>query len=53
MITCYGGRKIKIKSAYYGRTKVFKCGIGLTTNCKAKGSEAKVTVFVTISLSQI
>ena len=40
---CYGGRKIKITLAYYGRTKVFKCGLGFSTNCKAKGSEDKVT----------
>ena len=42
-IECYGGRKIKITLAYYGRTKVFKCGLGFSTNCKAKGSEDKVT----------
>ena len=42
-IECYGGRKIKITLAYYGRTKVFKCGLGFPTNCKAKGSEDKVT----------
>jgi len=41
-ITCYGGRKIKIKRAYYGRTEVFKCGVGLTSNCKAEGSEDKI-----------
>ena len=41
-IECYGGRKIKITLAYYGRTKVFKCGLGFSTNCKAKGSEDKV-----------
>ncbi|CAH3142076.1 unnamed protein product, partial [Porites lobata] len=41
-IECYGGRKIKITLAYYGRTKVFKCGLGFSTNCKAKGSEDKI-----------
>ncbi|PFX29619.1 Low choriolytic enzyme [Stylophora pistillata] len=41
-ITCYGGRKIKIIRAYYGRKKAFKCGFGMNTNCEAMGSEAKV-----------
>ena len=36
------GRKIKVRSAYYGKTTMFLCGMGLTTNCKAPGSEAKV-----------
>jgi len=41
-IECYGGRKIKITLAYYSRTKVFKCGLGFSTNCKAKGLEDRV-----------
>lgn len=43
-ITCYGGRKIKITRAYYGRKQMFKCGVGLDTNCEAEESEAKVTL---------
>lgn len=42
-MTCYGGRKIKITSAYYGRKQAFKCGFVLDTNCVAEGSEEKVT----------
>ena len=42
-ITCYGGRKIKITRAYYGRKQMFKCGVGMNTDCEADGSEAKVT----------
>ena len=41
-IQCYGGRKIEITDAYYGRTEFFKCGVGLTRSCKAKGSQEKV-----------
>lgn len=44
-ITCYGGRKIKITRAYYGRMQMFKCGFGLNTNCKSDGSEAMVILF--------
>lgn len=41
MINC-SGRKIRVVSAYYGRTEIFKCGMGLTTNCKASGSGSMV-----------
>ncbi|KAM7446414.1 hypothetical protein ABFA07_005257 [Porites harrisoni] len=41
VINC-SGRKIRVVSAYYGRTKIFKCGMGLTTNCKASGSGSMI-----------
>lgn len=32
-ITCYGGRKIKVTNANYGRKRFQKCGMGFNTNC--------------------
>ncbi|XP_078360405.1 hatching enzyme 1.2-like [Oculina patagonica] len=43
-VTCYGGRKIKITYANYGRKSFSKCGFGgFNTNCESATSFEKVS----------
>ncbi|KAJ7393818.1 hypothetical protein OS493_003484 [Desmophyllum pertusum] len=42
-ITCYGGRKIKVTYANYGRKYLSKCGFGFNTNCGDPSSFEKVS----------
>ena len=42
--TCYGGRKIKITYAHYGRKVFSKCGIGFNTKCGLPSSFEKVSL---------
>ena len=43
-IACYGGRRIKIIYANYGREMFALCGVGLNTKCKASSSPRLVSI---------
>ena len=45
-IICYGGRKIRITYANYGRKYSSKCGFSFNRNCISPTSLKKVSIFV-------